>query len=183
MKKLILIIGTILIVCLLFLFMLFLSNTKQPPPVAQTRVTPSPTHIQIVPKTIDTAPTLAPQKGLGLDLDSQPIKDSKIEIQKAYPYLPFTKTVTLSTGVPVTIDIPQKEFQFTPWVLAVNVRGINFNTSSDQEDYALMRDSFKEVAGVVFVFLEQNTIDPKKIYFSWGDRAFMQDNAERWLSE
>src|SRR6266568_146266 len=144
-----------------------------------SKITPTPT----APPSIRAVPTLPPQNGGGLDLNSPRIQNSIAELQKLYPYLPYYKDITLSTGVSVTINIPEKVLQLTPWTLDAEIYGINYETSPNQADYTLMKKSFLEAANIVFAWVKQHGADPKKIIYTWGTRAYIQQQAEQWLSE
>ncbi len=44
-----------------------------------------------------------------------------------------------------------------------------------------MRQSFREAAKTVFDFLDKNGVNRESLFISWGDRAYEQDTAEKWL--
>lgn len=179
------IIGIILSIIIFILAIIsFLQNRQEKP----TSVFPTPTTFPlkaertiVLPKDIRLAPTFAPERGQGIDIESQVIKDATSGIAKITPLLPYEQTLTLSTGIPVEIVIPTRGYSSAPWTLTAQIFGINYQTSSTQSDYAVMRTSFREAASLVFAWLRSHDVDPKKIYIDWGDKVYIQDNAEAWL--
>lgn len=137
----------------------------------------------IVPKDITQAPSLPPEKGLGIDTKSDPIKDSVAEIEKLIPTLPLKEGVNLSTGLTVLVVIPDTSFQSNNWTLAVNISDLNLLADPKDPDYQKMRNSFRETAAYVFEWIRSKGADPTKIYFKWGDKAIIQERAEQWLKE
>jgi Zn-dependent protease with chaperone function len=144
-----------------------------------SKITPTPK----APPSIRAVPTLPPDQGGGLDLNSPLMQHSIAELQKLYPYLPYYKDITLSTGVSVTINMPKKELQMSAWTLDAEIYGINYETSPSQPDYTQMKKSFLEASDIVFAWVKQHGADPYKIFYTWGDRAYIQEQAEQWLSK
>lgn len=132
---------------------------------------------------ISSAPTIPPGEGFGIDINSQIVKTSELEIQKIYPLLPYSTSYVLSTGVKVSIVIPQKELQDNPWTLLIHVFGIDYQLSPADENYLLMKNSFKEAASDTLSFLQENGADPNKIFIIWGDKAIIQNVTSSWLRE
>lgn len=127
-------------------------------------------------------PTYPPDKGQGVDLESPVVQTSIAEIEKLYPYLPYLRDYQVSTGLTVSIVIPAKDLQGSPWTLLVQIFGIDYNVPSGSEEYERMKTSFLEAANSVFEWMRSNQVDPQKIFISWGDRALIQDRAEEWLT-
>lgn len=185
-KTLFLIIFLFFIIILIFL--LILANRKNIP--SQTKSTPQPTSSiflptkkEVIPPDIRVAPTIPPQRGGGIDVSSSPVSTSISEINKLEPFLPLKLDRPLATGISVLIVIPTSDLQSNPWTLSVNISDINFQSTPEQNDYELMKNSFKEASSYVFTWITSKGVDPSKIYIKWGDKAYIQDKAEEWLKE
>ncbi len=163
---------------------IYILNTSSPQS-DQTNLQPTPTRSvsRIVPPVIRDAPTIAPDQGGGIDTNSPMIRTSTNEIQKLVTHMPYEEEFTSSTGITVTILIPQQNLQANSWTIKSQVFGINYNTSPEQSDYEIMKTSFLEAAERVFSWVRQNGASPEKIIYVWGDRKFIQDQAVKWLSE
>lgn len=128
-------------------------------------------------------PTYSPDNGQGVDIGSPTVQTSITEIEKLYPYLPYLKDYQPSTGFTVSIVIPEKELQESPWTLMVQIFGIDYNVPDNTEEYLRMKTSFLETANFIFEWMKSYGVDPEKIFISWGDRILIQDRAEQWLRQ
>ncbi len=172
------------ILTIIFIFMVIFSLTAGTPTGVVPETPPTTINLnKVVPLNIKQAPTVPPDQGGGIDENSPLVQISISEIQKIYQQLPYSNNFVSSSGVEVSILIPRQEFQTNRWALTAQVFGINYNTSPDQPDYESMRGSFKEAAGQIFVWTQQNGVDPNKIIFIWGDKKYIQDQAVKWLNE
>ena len=189
-KNIVLLIFISFVVLFSLIFILNLLQKRSQPlpgPTPTTPYFPSPTSIELspvqktVPQSIRNAPTYPPDQGQGIDLGSQFTQTSIAEVQKLYPHLPYLKDYTLSTGLAVSIVIPAKDLQYNPWSLTVQIFGIDYELPPDDPEYQRMKTSFLEAANTVFEWIRSNGADPQKIIVSWGDKAFIQDQAEEWL--
>lgn len=152
-----------------------------PTSVVLIRTSPPPRIIE-KPQTIDNAPTYAPEKGQGIDLESEIIASSSAEVEKAYSIVPYIVDYQLTTGLKVSIVVPGKEFQENPWTLTVQIFGIDYQLPQDDPDYQLMKNSFREAAASVLEWLKSNGIDTQKIIIRWGDKALIKERADDWLN-
>lgn len=162
-----------------------LPQTKEetiPHPIIPTSI---PISVQqtpkIIPLDITIAPTYAPSQGQGINIQSPVVQQSISEIKKLAPFLPYNKDLTLSNGTTVSIVIPPYDLQNNEWTLTVQIFNVDYQTTPDQPDYQNQRQSFKEAANYVFSWMQSNGVDPKKIFVSWGDKAYIQDQAQEWL--
>lgn len=178
-KAFIIIAGVFII--LVFLFLIFSALTRRTGNDRQPLPTPTPIIVNEPPKPVQTLPTIPFSQGGGVDTKAQTVEESTQEVAKLYPYLPYSTALELSTGVSVSIQIPEKALQNQPWTLTVQVFGINYQTSPEQEDYDLMKRSFREAATGVFAWIKSHEADPSKMYIVWGDRSYIQNIAEEWL--
>jgi hypothetical protein len=169
-------IGIMSVVMVIYLASDSPSNQQEPVPADPT------TFQNTKPLNIKNAPTVAPDTGGGTDINSPIVKNSISEIETLNNALPFERSFTTSQGIEVTILIPRQSLQTNSWTLKTQIFGINYNTSPEQEDYEAMRRSFIEAANVVFSWVKQNNADPGKIIYVWGDKKFIQDQAENWLA-
>ena len=65
----------------------------------------------------------------------------------------------------------------------MQIFGIDYQSPENTTDYAIAKSTFLEAANKVFAWMESKGADPNKIIISWGDRQFIQERAEKWLSE
>lgn len=183
-KSLYIAVGIILFIILVTMVILLTGAKPESPKKINTEPTRSAADPdRIVPPIIRNAPSLPPEQGGGIDENSSLVQGSINEIQKLYPYLPYSKEFVSSTGVEVSILIPRQSLQSNSWTLTAQVFGINYNTSPDQPDYETMRAAFIEASSKVFKWVEQNGADPRKIIYVWGDKKFIQDQTIKWLRE
>ncbi|HLC94457.1 MAG TPA: hypothetical protein VJH96_02730 [Patescibacteria group bacterium] len=135
---------------------------------------------QIVPLMIDAVPTFSPGVGEGIDIYSKPVRISQKEIEKLVEYLPYEEEFTSSLGVPVTIVIPSSDLG-PPYILTVQIFGIDYGVVPSDPEYEEMRKSFKEGAERAFIWIKEKGASPSKIIMNWGHKAFVQQTAEQWL--
>lgn len=173
----------ILLAMVIFLFVSNISPTDQEPNQSFISPTSAPDNQQTHPPAVNDVPTLAPQQGGGIDLNSSVIQASSTEIKKITSYLPYEQDAVLSTGESVSILIPAADLQENTWTMNAQIFGINYNTSPDQPDYEVTKTSFKEAVGILFSWIRQQGANPDKIIFIWGDKKYIQDQAEAWLKE
>lgn len=178
---------TTLLIFALFLLVagvILLALTGRNPERPQNKTIVIPTPVSVINKTTipKTIPTIPQSLGGGVDLKSPKIIASEKEIEKLQTFLPYDINIQLSTGLPVEILIPSQDLQNNAWTLKAQIFGINYNTSPEQSDYAMMRHSFIEASGFIFKWVKDSGADPGKIYFIWGDRAYIQNIAEKWLN-
>ena len=178
------------ILAVIILFTLFSIFSALKPSEIPSNVTPTAypqasvkRQTKIAPQNIQSLPTFSPAKGQGVDVTALSVQASIEEINKLDPYLPFTQDVQLANGQTVSISIPPKNLQNNPWTLTVQIFGIDYNTTPDQPDYQLSKQSFLQAADTVFQWLQSHNANPAKIYISWGDKAYIQTQAESWLKE
>ena len=176
-KAFLILAGVILTLILVFMVIFSLSPNTEPIDTPTPTISPK----RVIPPVIKQAPTIPPAQGGGIDENSSFIQSSVSEIQKVYASLPYSRDFTSSSGVQVSILIPNQTLQTNKWTLKAQVFGINYNTSPDQQDYKSMQTSFIEAADQVFAWVRQNGADPEKIVFVWGDKKYIQDQAENWL--
>lgn len=131
-------------------------------------------------KTIETVPTLPPAKGEGVDVQSAPVQNSKVEIEKLQKALPFIKTITVN-GEEVTIRIPEATLQDYTWSLVVYMPEIDFQVPPTAPHYASTKETFKKAAAEVYTWIRDHGVDPEKIIIIWGDDEFSQKRAKEWL--
>lgn len=155
-------------------------NFPTPTAVEQQNTSPPP-HELILPKSVEEVPTLSPDKGLGVDTQSDSVQASIRELEKIYPYLPYSVEYKLSTGLNVSIVIPGKEMQANFWTLTVQIFGIEYEVPPGSPEYQNMRDSFREAANTIFDWLKSNDVDPTNLIVTWGDKVLIQEKAREWL--
>ncbi len=156
-------------------------------PTTEVLNSPTPVNIQNListfpsSKKVESAPTIQPQKGAGIDITSTYVQDSVNEIKKLKSNLPYKYTFTSSQGVIVDIYIPSLELLDNDWTLQVQTYGIDYEIGESDAEYASMRMAFLETAQNVFFWLKDQGVDTEKIIIEWGDRQFIQERSEQWL--
>lgn len=131
----------------------------------------------------ESLPVIPQSQGGGIDVKSQQVRQSTTEINKLTGSLPYLQNLVLTTGQTVDIAIPGKNLQLNAWTLTVQIFGIDYQSPENTTDYAIAKSTFLEAANKVFAWMESKGADPNKIIISWGDRQFIQERAEKWLSE
>lgn len=151
---------------------------------------PSPTPIpleevlrRVNSPSLETIPTNSPAEGGGIDMENTLVQKSLSAINKLAPNLPYQKDVTLSTGLPVTILIPDKSLQSNAWTLTVQIFNIDYEVTHASSNYPIIKSSFQEAAAIVFAWMESNNVNPNDVLIQWGDRAFIQEAAEGFLKK
>lgn len=138
-------------------------------------------HQEMLPLTVNLIPTLKPEQGQGINMNSKQIQQATFEIKKITPDIPYEKNITLSTGLSVSILIPPKELLDNPWTLSVQIFNIDYQVPPQDKEYEKMKKSFREAAYIVLDWIRSKGCDPNKMVISWGDKAYIQRTAEEWL--
>lgn len=180
--------GTVAFILILVSLVLILNRQKKKTTQQQVSSYITPTKKPYDPseplpdsKTIKQIPTLAPQQGAGVDIQSAPAEASKQELKKIRPFLPFSKEVKVSDTITASILIPSADLQTNQWSLNVDISGINYRVANGTPEYTTMRNAFRIAADEVFYFLKSNGVDTTKLAITWGSRKFIQDRALEWL--
>lgn len=190
-KKALIITGIFLGSLLFLLVSLSVLSPSRKNPASQTApatsITSYPSRFRqrtkdIPPLSIKDAPTFPPSQGGGIDTTSAPVKESMAEIKKLLPSLPYSADTTLSTGVTISILIPEASLQSNAWTLTVQIFNLNYQTTPADSDYTLMKKSFIEASSTVFNWMEKKGANPSKVMINWGDKKYIQDKAIKWLS-
>jgi hypothetical protein len=176
------ILGTIVFVTIL-LFPRNQVGTPEKSPQPQESVFPlsSTVREKITPPKMDDLVYIPQEHGGGIDTKSNQVKQSEMEIEKLSKHLPFQESITLSSGKVVEILIPAKELQFNQWTLTVQIFNIKYQEEEDSQKDEEMKKSFLEAANYVFSWMKDKGVNPDNVIISWGDRAFIQSRAEKWL--
>jgi hypothetical protein len=132
------------------------------------------------PKKIAQIPTLLPTQGQGIDISSDEVKASQMEIQKLAQSLPYEKNVLTTNNLEVQVFIAPVNLQDNPWTITIQTYGIDFQIPEGTEE-GKMKQSFQEVVDDTFTWISSKGADPENIIIQWGDREFMQKRAEDWL--
>lgn len=177
---------SILTIVLLFIVLIYIIISRTSKKVDNSLApTPSPgnpaSEILVESKNLNDVPTLAAEKGGGLDTNSTILKESAMNIAEITGNLPYRYTFTSSNGLPMEIIISSSEYQDNKWTLLVNIFGIDYQVPKDSPDYSKMQIAFREAAANVYLFVKKNGGDPQKIVFRWGDRLFIEERAIEWL--
>lgn len=181
---------TILMLAGVFLFLIilvgiivlsFVLPPSEPSPNVSLTPTQYPETTRLQPANINRLPTYPPEKGQGVDTSASIVKQSEEEITKLHQFLPYKRDYRLSTGIDVSIVIPPKDLQNNPWTLTVQIFNINYDTQPAQEDYEIMKQSFREAASDVFTWIRSHGVNPNIIFISWGDMPHAQEKATQWL--
>ncbi len=149
-------------------------------PSPTVRTTPSTAYSPILSSQV---PFIPQQQGGGVDTTSSLVTESQAEITKVLPLLPYSKTLTSTNGTTLSILVPDQQYQDTPWLLNVQIYGINYYINPDEPDYNNQKTLFLTAVAYIFNWLRSNNIDANKIIINWGDLQIVRDSSERWLKE
>ena len=133
-------------------------------------------------KAVTTIPTLAPQEGEGVDVNSPIVQSSISEIEKIKVKLPYKKTIRTDDGKEIDIVIPSQDIMDNNWTLLVNVNNIDFQIDESDKDYDATKTAFLIGAQDVYYWLKSQGVNTEKIIIQWGDRATAQSRATAWLN-
>lgn len=183
MKKIIFILTILISVAVIILLFVVFSALQGKAPsqnelILPTQVPIIPVHLNSIPPSTNTIPTTGPSQ---INLSAQATQESIQAINLLDGFLPYNNSFTSSTGIPVQIYIPGKNQQERTWTLQIQTLGINFQIATQDPKYTSMRQSFREAAQIVFAFLDSHNVNPSTIFITWGDRAYEQETAEKWL--
>lgn len=179
-------IGVILLILVSYIFFALknpgnrngIPNTTPIPSI----ISSSPTPKVPVPISMENVPVVPSDKGGGVDTSSQTVNQSKAEIAKLVPHLPYEQNdVKLGTGKTVSILIPSSKYQINPWTLTIQIFGVNYQTVLGDSNYLLMEASFLEASRMAFDWIKSNDANPDRMIISWGDKDYIQQTAEEWL--
>lgn len=174
------------IVVILLLFIVFSYYSRRPALIPNPAlITPTPVRLipiklEKIPPQTNAIPTISPYQ---VNVSAPKTQASIQEIEKLNTALPFRDSFVSSTNIPVQIYIPHINPDGTNWVLPVEITGINYQVMTGDSSYTSMKQSFQEAVKIVFDFLDKNNIDRSKVFVSWGDRAYIQDQAQNWLEK
>lgn len=126
-------------------------------------------------------PTYSPEKGKGVDLETPLVANSIKEIQKLYPFLPYTEIINVNTEQEVDIVIPDKTSQTNLWTLHVNISGLDYYAVKGDQNYTSMKNAFINATSSVYKWIQEKGADPSKIMFIWGDEEYIQNKSQEWL--
>ena len=169
-KTLVLIISlTLLIVILL------VANFTRTKP--QPTLEPSlPPITKFTPRDLNTVPMASDQS---VDLNSSAIQESKLEIDKIKPKLPFRENFTANSGTAVEIFIPKIGPDESEWALTIQVTGIDYQIPTSEEQNA--KQAFLQASNRIFDWLILQGINPNKLYIVWADKKYARDKIDSWL--
>ena len=166
------------------------SNTNQVPTFPLPTLSPSSVPglnnlkpSEVKPILTKDVPFKPGSEGGGVDLQSPLVGQSQKEIARILPFLPYENNLTTASGKTISILIPSAQYQNTPWVLDVQIFGVNYQVNETDTDYTLQRELFLAAASNVFVWMKASGIDPEKVIISWGDKSYVRESADKWLSE
>lgn len=105
---------------------------------------------------------------------------SKASLDKLKNNLPYRSTVNLTTGRTVAFVISAKPADL--YALYIEIPDLNFR--SDYADTNLPKnvDEFRETASSILAWIKNQEVSPNNIFISWGSKAYIQQNAEKWLN-
>lgn len=134
-------------------------------------------------KTANELPTLVPERGQGIDINSPQVQSSTTSIEKLSRALPYSQNITTSQGLPIEILIPPITLQENNWTLTVHIFGPDYQIPESDQEYEKMRNAFLDGASEVIQFIQLNDVSTDDIIVQWGDRAFIQERSNEWLQE
>jgi len=180
-KKLAVIISGLIILLLFIVVGIFVMSRKPPEDSLTLKQFPKTgDHAPFIPQ-ITKLPRIPDEQGGGINTQSQIVKTSQENLKILAPKLPFSKQITTLDGIAIEIVMPVQEHVMNDWTLLVNIFGPDYQIPETDPQYDIMRRAFLTGAEEVFLFLEQNSIDPKNVIIQWGDRRITTVRSELWL--
>lgn len=104
---------------------------------------------------------------------------SKATINALKSSLPYRTTITTSAGQEVAYVIFTDPL--TPYTIYMEMLGVNFRATHEDPLLPKYVQDFRDTASDIFSWMRQQGVEPGDIFISWGDQAFIQENAEAWL--
>lgn len=189
-KSQILFIIAFLILIIILVFVVIFSggeNVTQTPPTTIPVFSPPPSGVfkplEIKPILTQEVPLKPEDQGGGVDLESSLVTESQTEVKKLLPSLPYRNSFLAPSGKTISILIPGIQFQTTPWLIDAQIFDVDYSVTEGDPDYNTQKDLFLTAAGNIFEWMKAHGIDPEKLIINWGDRVYIQERAEKWLSE
>ena len=115
------------------------------------------------------------------DITAETSKTSRKTIDNLIPKLPFKRTIVTSSGQEVSYVIfvnPKDDYTLHIEIININFRDIHGSPTLPKNVL-----DFRDTAGDIFAWMEQNNVKPRDVFISWGDLEFVQISAEAWLLE
>lgn len=137
---------------------------------------PSPRQVPDVPPSIKEQPVINGH----FDQNAQISQNSRKAIETLAPNLPHNETIKASTGNQISFSIFTNPLD--PYTLRIEILDINFRSSYDDPNLPRSIQNFRETAQTIFSWIKGFNVSPGAIFISWGDRAYIQNNAEAWLT-
>lgn len=186
-----LLIGLVIMILIFALIAVFqgensITPIPSPSPISRASIRPNPgtfTPSQIKPILINEVPFKPEAQGGGVNLESVLVQESQEELEKLLPLLPYESALSSESGKTISILIPGPNLQATPWVLDVQIYGVNYQVAETDTNYTTEKAAFLSAASNVFDWIKSNNVDPEKIIINWGDRAYIRDQTQKWLSQ
>lgn len=180
LKIIVLALSLILFLLIFLIFNLRSQNNKQS---IKPTISPTVTEISGIPvvSLAYSVPTLQPQEGRGVNINAPVVQKSQQSINILKNFLPYEKSLKTSSSIDVTISIPQINLQDAPWVLSIDIYGIDYQTPVNDPQYPIMKEAFREGANDTFTWMKSKGIDPESVIVSWGDKEFIRKRADEWL--
>mgnify|MGYP001164699957 CR=1 FL=1 len=180
-RKLIVIIAGLILLLLLIVMGIVLVSQK--PSQDTSSLAQFPKTQKFAPRIpqVTSLPRISDEKGGGIDTQNQIVMTSQNNLAILAPKLPFSKQITTGDGIAIEIIIPTQELVMNEWTLLVNIFGPDYQIPETDPLHDSMKRAFLTGAEEVFLFLEQNNIDPQNVIIQWGDRRVTTVRSELWL--
>lgn len=159
----ILVVALIIFLITVIIFQYFIK--PQPPPRTPSEFPPS----------LSEQPVVDGQFNKSAEISQR----SRAAIDAIKPSLPYRTTITASTGQEITYVIFTDPL--TPYTLYIEMLSVNFRATYEDPLLPKYVQDFRDSASNIFSWMRQLGVEPGDVFISWGDQAFIQENAEAWL--
>ncbi len=105
---------------------------------------------------------------------------SKASVELLKQHLPYKADFVSTTGDKITYTLYGKTID--PYTLYVDISNIDFLIPSTNPNYPKTIQDFRDTANHIFEYMKQYNANPSDVFISWGSQAYIQNNAELWLT-
>lgn len=112
------------------------------------------------------------------DATAQVSQDSRNQIARLN--LPVNTTITTSIGSRVMVSIWLKPTD--PYTLYVDLTGVDFQIPENDSSLPRVVQNFRDSAIFVLDWVKSQGSDPAAIFILWGDKRYIQERAETWIT-
>lgn len=107
-------------------------------------------------------------------------KTAKAEVDSLLKKLPYTQTIKTKTEKNITYQIYKRDAD--AYTIYIQIKGVNFRSDYTDPNLPENVQDFRDTASSVLGWISKQGVETEKIFIIWGDKAYVQENAEKWLN-